>query len=115
VAGVQRLLAVAILYLIGRRFALDLNDLKKDPDLWRLSFAPGWMALSGALYVLGLGFCCCYWVRLLHVLGQKTAHRSAVRSYYIGLMGKYLHGKAWALVSRAGHGRRPGVPARSPP
>src|SRR5438105_15470856 len=91
----KALLAVAILYLIGRRFALDLTN---NPDLWKLSLHPGWMALSGALYVLGLGFCCCYWLRLLHVLGQDPRIPAAVRSYYIGLMGKYLPGKAWALV-----------------
>lgn len=103
------LLAVAILYLIGRRFALDLSDLKKDPELWKLSLRPGWMALSGALYVLGLGFCCWYWVRLLHVLGQRPRIASAIRSYYLGLMGKYLPGKAWALVLRAGVAAGPGV------
>src|SRR5262249_32708583 len=107
--ALKGLLALAILYLIGRRFMLDLNDLRNSPVLSDLSLHPGWMAVSGALYILGLGFCCCYWVRLLHELGQRPRISAAVRSYYIGLMGKYLPGKAWALILRAGMAAGPGV------
>src|SRR5205085_10303904 len=79
------------------------------PDLWKLSLKPGWLMLSGALYIGGLGFSICFWVRLLRQLGQEPRILPAIRAYYVGMMGKYLPGKAWALVFRATFAQGPGV------
>src|SRR5262249_47187334 len=96
---VKLLLGLAIVVVIGRRFYLDLRD---HPELLRQPLRPGWLLLSGALYLLGLGFSALCWHRLLRALGQRPSFPSALRAYYIGHMGKYLPGKAWALFLRAG-------------
>src|SRR5262249_10154940 len=51
----------------------------------------------------------CFWTRLLRELGQHPRPVAALRAYYIGMMGKYLPGKAWALVFRALLIQGPGV------
>jgi uncharacterized membrane protein YbhN (UPF0104 family) len=99
------LLTVAILVGIGWRFARDLQS----PDLWRRSFHPGWLVVSGLLYLGGLGFSALFWHRLLRALGQQPSVSVTLRAYYIGQMGKYLPGKAWALLLRATLSRGPGV------
>lgn len=91
-------LAIIILVLIGRRFAIDLQS---HPDLLHMSLGWGWLALSGGLYIAGLACSNIYWLQLLRLYGQSPRPAAAVRAYYIGMMGKYVPGKAWALVLRA--------------
>src|SRR5439155_13018347 len=57
----------------------------------------------------GLAFSAYFWVRLLRELGQDPRLSVAFRAYYLGMMGKYLPGKAWALVFRATLSQGPGV------
>jgi uncharacterized membrane protein YbhN (UPF0104 family) len=98
---------VAILVFVGRHFVRDLRNL----DLKERSLHPGWLALSGVLYLAGLGLSAWFWVRLLRRLGQRPEVWQALRAYYLGHFGKYLPGKAWALVLRATLMRSPGVHA----
>jgi uncharacterized membrane protein YbhN (UPF0104 family) len=100
------LLGLVIVVLISRRFYLDL---RKHPELLHQSLRPGWLFLSGVLYLIGLGFSAVYWHRLMIGLGQRPPFLVALRAYYIGQMGKYLPGKAWALFLRAGLVRGPHV------
>jgi hypothetical protein len=102
------LFTAAILFFIGRNF---LRDLSHDitGDLWKRHLGFGWLLISGILYLLGLGFSLLFWYRLLKRLGQRPTIESAVRAYYIGHMGKYLPGKAWALMLRAMMVRSDGV------
>ncbi len=93
----KAILAVAILVAIGRRFVIDLQE----PGLWDRSFRPGWMVLSGVLYILALGCSALFWYRLLRRFDQHPSAGAVIRGYYVGLLGKYLPGKAWALVMRA--------------
>jgi uncharacterized membrane protein YbhN (UPF0104 family) len=101
---VKAVLWLAILLLIGRQFARDLQR----PELWQRPLHPGWLLLSGVLYLLGLGFSALYWDRLLGHLGARPPLSAALRAYFLGHLGKYLPGKAWALFIRAslvrGHG-----------
>jgi hypothetical protein len=105
------LLGLAIVAAVGRRFGLDLQR----PEVWRRPLHPGWLALSGVLYLAGLGMSALYWRRLLGHLGVAPALGPALRACYLGHLGKYLPGKAWALLLRAelvagqGVGRRLGV------
>jgi uncharacterized membrane protein YbhN (UPF0104 family) len=99
------LLALVILVMIGLRFARDL------PAVWHHSFQYGWLAAAGALYLLGLAFSAVYWQRLLVQVGQRPAWPAVVRAYYIGHLGKYIPGKAWALLLRSDLARGPGVSA----
>ena len=93
----KALLTIAILVAIGRQFARDLGK----PELWQRPLHPGWMVLSAVLYLVGLGFSAVYWYRLLIDCGQHPSFLGAIRAHYIGQMGKYLPGKAWALFLRS--------------
>src|SRR5689334_4610230 len=99
----KALLALAILIAIGRQFVRDLGR----AELWQQRFHPGWLAASAVLYLLGLAFSAVYWYRLLVVLGQEPSFVATVRAHYIGQMGKYLPGKAWALFLRSNLIRSP--------
>ncbi len=97
--------AIAILVAIGRQFERDLRQL----DLEKYPLHLNWLVVAGALYLLGLGISALFWYRLLHQLGQRPTVLAAVRAYYIGHLGKYLPGKAWALLLRATFAREAGV------
>jgi uncharacterized membrane protein YbhN (UPF0104 family) len=99
----KAILTVAILVAIGRQFVRDL----RSPELWQQSLRPGWLVLSGILYLLALGTSALYWYELLRALGQRPSFAAAIRAHYIGQMGKYLPGKAWALVVRSNIVRGP--------
>src|SRR5260370_7892092 len=99
----KAVLALAILVAIGRQFVRDLSR----PELWQRSLHPGWLVLSAACYLLGLGFSALYWYRLLAALGQRPSLLRTLRAHYIGQMGKYLPGKAWALLLRSNLVRSP--------
>jgi hypothetical protein len=103
--AVKALVGLAILAAIGRRFAIDLAR----PELWQRPIHPGWTALSGLLYLLGIGLSALYWQRLLGHLGCTAPLGTALRAYYLGHLGKYLPGKAWALWLRAEHLQGAGV------
>lgn len=98
-------LGLAILVVIGRQFARDLQR----SDLWERPIHPGWLALAGGLYVAGQGFSGWFWYRLLWRLGDKPKPATVWRAYTLGHLGKYLPGKAWALLLRAGTARAGGV------
>ncbi len=105
---VKYLFAAAIVFFVGRQFYRDLNN-PEFPNLLKRSLQPGWLALAGVLYIGGLGFSAVFWIRLLHRLGQRPEIRRSLRAYYLGHLGKYLPGKAWALFLRASLARSPTV------
>jgi hypothetical protein len=92
------MLGLAIVIAIGRQFFLDLGKL----DLGEVKLQAGWLVASGVLYALALGCSAFFWQRLLLALDQRLTFPVAARGYYVGLLGKYLPGKAWALFLRAG-------------
>lgn len=102
----KAILWLLLVYLIGRQFARDLQR----PELYQRPLHAGWLLLAGLLYLLGLGFSATYWYRLLGHLGSRPPLGAALRSYYIGHLGKYLPGKAWALFLRTSLVRGHGVP-----
>jgi uncharacterized membrane protein YbhN (UPF0104 family) len=103
--AVKALVCLAILAAITRRFAVDLAR----PELWQRRVHPGWLALSGLLYLLGIGLSALYWRRLLGHLGTAPPLGTTLRAYYLGHLGKYLPGKAWALWLRAEYVQGEGV------
>ncbi len=92
------LLGLTILVVVGVRFARDL----RRPDLWQRPIHFEWLVLSGLLYLGGIGFSALYWRRLLVGLGERPTLVAVLRAYYVGHLGKYLPGKAWALLLRVG-------------
>jgi hypothetical protein len=109
----KALLALAIVGGVGWQFTAVL----KNPALWQqpLHLTPAWLAASALLYLLGLGFFASFWYRLMRSLGEKPGGLAAARAYYIGHLGKYVPGKAWAVLLRTtlirGAGVRTGVGA----
>ena len=104
----KALLAVAILLGVGREFAVNLGRL----DLAELTVQPAWLALSAALYVLALAGSAWYWYHLLQVFGERPRLLPTFRAYYLGHLGKYVPGKAWALLLRGQLVRGPGTDVR---
>jgi uncharacterized membrane protein YbhN (UPF0104 family) len=100
----KALLAAAILVGVGRQFYHDLSKPAgpDQPDLGELSLRPGWLAASGGLYLLALSMSACYWYRLLGAFGPRPPFLKAYRAYFLGQLGKYVPGKAWALLLRGG-------------
>jgi uncharacterized membrane protein YbhN (UPF0104 family) len=106
--AIKVVFTIAVVVAVGRRFALDLQS-AEGYHIWQQSPHPAWLALSGLLYICGLGCCNFFWYRLLRSLGLRPPGLAVIRAYYVGLMGKYLPGKAWALVARAALARPAGV------
>lgn len=100
---VKLLLAVVLLGAVGWQFARDLRQLSLDDLGWR----PHWLALSALLYLAFLGTSCWYWRRLLQHFGAEPPPRTAARAYFVSQLGKYVPGKAWALLLRGGMVRGP--------
>ncbi len=105
---VRILFTLAVLFFVGRQFWRDLRP-EISGDLWKRPPHFAWLTVSGFLYLIGLGFSLFFWYRLLIRLGQKPRLLAAIRAYYLGHMGKYLPGKAWALMLRATLIRSAGV------
>jgi uncharacterized membrane protein YbhN (UPF0104 family) len=104
---VKVLLALAILWWIGKRFAQDLSR----PELWQQPLAVGWLVPAALCYLGGLSWSALYWRRLLGHLGHRPPLAATFRAYFLGQLGKYVPGKALALVLRADLLRGVGVPA----
>jgi glycosyltransferase involved in cell wall biosynthesis len=92
----KSLLALAIIIAVAWQFWRDLHH----ESLQSFTIRWEWVVLSGLLYFVGLGFACCYWYRLLVIFGERPLFLTALRAYYISQLGKYLPGKAWALLMR---------------
>lgn len=103
--ALRLLLGGAILFFVGRLFVRDLARL----DLATLHLRPAWLALSALLYLAGLSASAWFWHHLLHTLGERPTLLAATRAYAIGHLGKYVPGKAWALLLRVDLVRGPRV------
>jgi len=94
-----------IVFAVGRQFAIDLAKL----DWATLELRPGWLLLAALIYLCGLGFSGLFWYRLLWRFGERPNFWPACRAYYVGHLGKYVPGKAVALLLRASLIRGPNV------
>ncbi len=61
---------------------------------------PAWLVAAGGLYALGLVPMAWFWHRALASLGQPTPWAAVLRAYFLGHMGKYVPGKAMAVILR---------------
>src|SRR5262249_47987657 len=95
-------LAILALVLWGgsRTISSALDDLKqRNWDFAQLQ--PGWLALSGFLYLVSQLPSGLFWHTVVSSLGQRVTLGRALRAYYIGHLGKYVPGKAMVVVLRA--------------
>lgn len=102
---IKTAIILAVLGAVGWRFARDF----RDPSLWQRRLDPGWLVASGVLYLVGIGCSALFWHRLLGATGQNVSVPAALRAYYVGQLGKYVPGKAWALLLRCALVRGQGV------
>lgn len=104
-------LGVAIVVGVGWQFARLLTQ----PELWARpwSLRPEWLVACVACYLAGLACWGTFWLRLLHRIGLRPPVGNAFRAYYVSHLGKYVPGKAWAILMRATMlpAVRPGVAA----
>src|ERR1043165_688066 len=94
---VKMTLALLILFFIGRLFYGDLSRL----DFRNLPWRPGWLLLSAGLYLAGLFASAWFWQYLLGVFGYPISLYASGRAHYIGQLGKYVPGKALAVLMRS--------------
>ncbi len=71
---------------------------------WQLHAA--WLVAAGVLYAIGLVPMAWFWYRALAALGQRAPWPAALRAYFFGHLGKYVPGKALAVVLRVAAVRR---------
>jgi uncharacterized membrane protein YbhN (UPF0104 family) len=74
--------------------------LSRDPNFSFSAMDPRWLVAAGAIYFAGLVPMAVYWHYLIHCLGQRARWMSSMRAYFIGHLGKYVPGKALAVVLR---------------
>ena len=61
---------------------------------------PAWLVVGGLLYVIGLVPMAWFWHRALAALGQPAPWPATLRAYFFGHLGKYVPGKAMAIILR---------------
>ena len=85
--------------------------------LAQLDVEPLWLLGAGLAYALGWLPSVWFWRRLMNTFGGDVSFGDAARAYYCGHLGKYVPGKATALLIRAGllkeRGCRAGLAALS--
>lgn len=62
---------------------------------WRVE--PGWLVVSGVLYLVGMLPAALFWHRVLRQTGQQVRLGESIRAYYISQLGKYVPGK-WMVI-----------------
>lgn len=96
----KAVLAAVIIGGVAWHFA----KLLRAPELWEHSLrpGPGWLTLAAVLYMLAFFFPALFWHRLLYAVGTRPSAAASARAYFIAHLGKYVPGKALALVLRIG-------------
>jgi glycosyltransferase 2 family protein len=108
VAVVKLLLVAAVLWGVHRTIRSALADL--DAQKWSArDLRPGWLVVSGVMYLAGFLPSTLFWHRLLLLFDQPAPVWRAIRSWYIGSLGKYVPGKATVIVLRTALLRHDGV------
>ncbi|MEM9186106.1 MAG: lysylphosphatidylglycerol synthase domain-containing protein [Planctomycetota bacterium] len=95
---------VVVLVFVGRSVAGAGRQLATQ----RVRPHAGYLAASGAAYLLGLAPMAWFWRRALAGLGQPCRWRDVLPAYYLGHLGKYVPGKAMVVVLRTGAIHRAG-------
>jgi len=106
----KAVLALAIVAGVARHFARILASSHLDPYPFALRVE--YLVPAGGLYLLA--HCCWggFWVRLLRSQGVRVSLFVGLRAYFVSQFGKYVPGKAWAILMRVSMLR--GVPGGRP-
>ena len=108
IRGVKLLILIVVAAGIQRTVFAAIEQLEQHAWQWR----PGWLALSGLLYLVGVLPNAWFWFWTMHRLGTRPSFAKALVAYYVGHLGKYVPGKGMVVVLRAGLVRGPSVDTR---
>src|SRR5262245_44507361 len=98
---------LAVLIFVARHGYKLWREVDQHPT--RLNW--GWLGLAVVTSVVAWMPSACYWRGLLSNLGMSPPWPQLLRAYFCGHLGKYVPGKAVAIVIRAALIRDAGVPA----
>lgn len=99
------LFAVVLFYVV--RKSVELTDAE---SLSNLTIRPLWLLAAGVLYLVGWLPSVVVWQRLMRVLGSQPPIVLTMKAYYLGHLGKYVPGKAAAILLRSSTLQAVGVP-----
>jgi glycosyltransferase 2 family protein len=85
-----------VIWFAGKTVGVALDRLSQYE--WQLQ--PAWLVAAGVLYIVGLVPMAWFWHRTLAALGQPAPWGATLRAYFLGHLGKYVPGKAMAVVLR---------------
>lgn len=108
VRGAKLLILIAVAAGIQRTVFAAIEQLEQHAWQWR----PGWLTLSGLLYLVGVLPNAWFWHWTMRRLGTHPRFIRALAAYYVGHLGKYVPGKGMVVVLRAGIVRGPEVDTR---
>jgi uncharacterized membrane protein YbhN (UPF0104 family) len=100
IAAVKAVVAVVVLWAVGRHVLRTWNDLADHRVTLRLE--PAWLAASGLLYLGGLTAYGVFYERILQASATPIRLVPALRAYLVSHLGKYVPGKAMVVVMRTG-------------
>ena len=100
IAAVKAVVAVVVLWAVGRHAYRTWNDLAEHR--LTLRFDPAGLVASGVLYLAGLSACGVFYERILRAGATPVPLVPALRAYLVSHLGKYVPGKAMVVVIRAG-------------
>jgi uncharacterized membrane protein YbhN (UPF0104 family) len=96
VLALKLFVLIVVFLAVHRTLRQATGELSRQD--WQLR--PGWLALAGGLYAIGLLPMAWFWNRALASLGQPAPWWATMRAYFLGHLGKYVPGKALAVVLR---------------
>lgn len=107
----QIVATVAVTWFIVDRVGLTLQDVRElDADRWRPRWGP--LAASSGGLLAGYGISAALWGRMVRELGgPRLEPATAVRTFLVANLGRYVPGKVWQIAGLALLARRHGVPA----
>ena len=106
-AGIWRIakmvLAVAIIAGVGWHFTKLLGH----QELWNrpVRLDPIWVAACAVLYFAAFSCWGAFWLRAVRSLGDSIPLVPAMRAYFVSQLGKYVPGKAVAVLIRVEYAR----------
>ena len=100
------LMFVVVLAYVARK----ASELWQPDDFRRLEIQPLWLLAAAVIYLVGWLPSVWFWQRVLRTLGSEPPFALTLQAYYCGHLGKYVPGKAAALVIRSALLKRANVP-----
>lgn len=103
---IRKFLLLAVLAVVF----WQLMTLGRQIDWSQMRLRPGWLIAAVGTYLAGWLPCVWYWRKLIILQGVTVPWHVVLRSHYCGQLGKYIPGKAAALLIRGEMVRPWGVP-----